>query len=141
MSLDINKNKAWIKTVEASKIALPIDKNGRVINGGTYERTSGLIKGSQLLIEHPLGTGFTWSAFKYYMTKQYPGSTVEKTHSAWLDFGLGVGLPGLFLTWSAIFLILKKAFKQLKAPLTFSNAWIVIFVVIGMIAIYGTRKN
>jgi len=132
ISLNIEKNKTWSRSNDVVGIPDPIDINGRTINLSTYERTSWLIKGSQLIIEHPLGTGFSWSAFKYYMTKQYPGSTVEKTHSAWLDFALGVGLPGLFLTWSAIFLILKKAFKQLKAPHTFSNTWIVIFVVIGM---------
>jgi O-Antigen ligase len=132
ISLNIEKNKTWSRSNDVAGVPDPIDINGRTVNLSTYERTSWLIKGSQLIIEHPLGTGFSWSAFKYYMTKQYPGSTVEKTHSAWLDFALGVGLPGLFLTWSTIFLILKKAFRQLKSPNHGAHSWIIIFVVIGI---------
>ena len=132
ISLDINKNKAWTKTLEASNIPLPKDQIGRVINGSTYERTSWLIKGSQLLIDHPLGTGFSWSAFKYYMTAEFPGSQAEKTHSGWLDFALGVGFPGLLLTWVAIVLTLKKAIRELKGPTPNSSAWIVIFILIGI---------
>jgi hypothetical protein len=132
ISLHIDKNKTWSRSNDVAGVPDPIDINGRTVNMSTYERTSWLIKGSQLLIEHPLGTGFSWSAFKYYMTKQYPGSTVEKTHSAWLDFALGVGLPGLILTWSAIFLILKKAFQQLKPPDYDTHSWVINFVVIGI---------
>jgi hypothetical protein len=132
ISLHIDKNKTWSRSNDVAGVPDPIDINGRTVNISTYERTSWLIKGSQLLIEYPLGTGFSWSAFKYYMTKQYPGSTVEKTHSAWLDFALGVGLPGLILTWSAIFLILKKTFRQHKSPDYDTHSWVINFVVIGM---------
>lgn len=136
ISLNIEKNKTWSRSNDVAGVPDPIDKNGRTVNLSTYERTSWLIKGSQLLTENPFGTGFSWSAFKYYMAKQYPGSTVEKTHSAWLDFALGVGLPGLFLTWSAVFLILKKAFRQLKSPNNNEDSWVIIFVVIGISLIW-----
>ena len=53
ISLDINKNEAWTRTIEASTIPFPIDQNGKVVNTSTYERTSWFIKGSQLLIDHP----------------------------------------------------------------------------------------
>jgi hypothetical protein len=132
ISLNIEKNKTWTRSNDVNGIADPININGRTINMSTYERTSWFIKGSQLLIEHPLGTGFTWSAFKYYMTKQYPGSIVEKTHSAWLDFALGAGLPGLILTWSAIFIITKKALRQLKSSDSGEYSWIILMILIGM---------
>jgi hypothetical protein len=62
----------------------------------------------------------------------FPDSQIEKTHSGWLDFALGVGFPGLLLTWAAIVLTLKKAIKELKGPTLNLSNWIVIFILIGM---------
>jgi len=132
ISLDINKNKNWTKTIESSNLPIPKDQNGRVINGTTYSRVSWIMVGTQLLIEHPFGTGFSWSAFKYYILLAFPDSQVEKTHSGWLDFALGVGIPGLLLTWTAIVLTLKKAIQELKGPTHNLSNWIVIFILIGM---------
>ena len=41
-------------------------------------------------------------AFGYYMRDTYSGSKALMTHSAWVDFTLGVGLPGLLFIWTAI---------------------------------------
>ncbi len=132
ISLDIEKNKTWSRSNDVADMPDPIDQNGRTVNRSTYDRTSWFIKGTELLIEHPLGTGFSWSAFSHYMTIEYPGTLAVKTHSAWLDFALGVGIPGLLLVWTAIFLTLKKAFSKLQSHSSDNNAWIVIFVIIGI---------
>ena len=131
ISLDLDKNKTWSRSTSVAGMPDPVDVNGRSVNISTYERTSWFLKGLQTLIAHPLGSGFSWSAFRYYMLIEYPGTKVAKTHSGWLDFALGVGLPGLLLTWSAIFLILRQAFTQLN---TFHHhqSIVVIFFLIGM---------
>jgi hypothetical protein len=82
----------------------PADSDGRRINGSAYERTSWFLKALQFLEEHPLGAGYSHLAFGAYMGAEYPGSIVNQSHSGWLDFALGVGLPGLLLVWAAIFL-------------------------------------
>jgi hypothetical protein len=132
ISLDIDQNKTWSRSTSVVGIPDPVDQNGRPISGSTYERISWLIKGLQTLSDHPLGSGFSWAAFRHYMAIEYPGSTVDKTHSGWLDLALGIGLPGLFLTWSAIFLVLKQAFAQLKAPHHGNQSFIIIFFLMGM---------
>ena len=132
ISLNIDQNKTWSRSTSVAGIPDPVDQNGRHINVSIYERTSWLIKGWQTLSDHPLGSGFSWAAFRHYMAIEYPGSTVDKTHSGWLDLALGIGLPGLFLTWSAIFLILKQAFALLKAPYHDNQSFIIIFFLIGM---------
>ena len=132
LSYDIDKNTTWTRSDNVTGIPDPIDKTGRTINGSTYERVSWLHKGTRVLRENPLGTGYSWAAFHRYMELEYPGSTVYKTHSGWLDFAIGVGLPGLFLTWSAIMLIVRQAFLNLKKTDPDKNSYIVIFVLPGM---------
>ncbi|WP_216197103.1 O-antigen ligase family protein [Polynucleobacter sp. UK-Mo-2m-Kol15] len=100
ISSQIDQNQAWVKDGGAS--TLPVDDKGRHINGSTYERVSWFIKGTRLVRENPLGNGVSHMAFGYYMRAQYPQSSVQMTHSAWVDFTLGLGLPGLILTWCSI---------------------------------------
>ncbi len=100
ISTQLEKNQTWIR--DGRPISDPIDANGRPINGSTYERTSWFIRGVKFIIENPLGNGITHQSFGYYMRDIYPNSKALMTHSAWVDYTLGVGLPGLFLTWLAI---------------------------------------
>jgi O-antigen ligase len=87
----------------------PVDSKGRTINGSTYERVSWFIKGVQLIQENPLGNGISHLAFGHYMRSENPKSMAVMTHSAWIDFTLGLGLPGLLLVWAAILgLILRS---------------------------------
>ena len=96
------------------------------VNHSTYYRVASFINGTRLISEHPLGTGFTYLPYKHYMSRIYPGSTATHTHSGWIDFTLGVGIPGLLLCWlamaSAIWLVIQKHWrdKQIGAPL---NLW------------------
>ncbi|APC05317.1 hypothetical protein AOC10_01625 [Polynucleobacter asymbioticus] len=92
----------------------PMDEDGRRINGSAYERTSWFLKGLQFLKENPWGTGYSHLAFGSYMAKAYPGSVVLQSHSGWLDFALGVGLPGLLLVWLAMGFALKSAWRNIN---------------------------
>ena len=81
----------------------------QLVSGSTYERFAWFLEGVKLLVANPEGTGFTGQAFHYLMDKTYHGSEATKTHSGWLDFALGVGIPGLLCIWAALFLMLKRA--------------------------------
>jgi hypothetical protein len=87
---------------------------GVAVNGSTYERLNWLLEGLTFLKLHPFGLGYTGNTFGYYMAQQYAGSGVTKTHSGWLDFALGVGLPSLFAVWVAIALILRRAWLYMR---------------------------
>lgn len=84
------------------------------VNQSTYYRIANFINGARLIAEHPLGTGFTYLPYGYYMSKFYPGSVADHTHSGWIDFALGVGIPGIILCWLAIAWAIWIAIKQLK---------------------------
>ena len=105
--------------------------DGRVVNGSTYERTTWFIKGIELLVDHPFGTGFSHLAFKYFMLQEDPDLNLTKTHSGWLDYALGIGLPGLLLTWLAMGLVVYRSIRGLiqgviSAPLALSSSWILV---------------
>lgn len=102
VAMDLETNQTWIN--DGRSITFPIDATGRQINGSTYERTTWFIRGVQFIAQNPLGNGITHMAFGYYMRDTYPGSKALMTHSAWVDYTLGVGLPGLFLTWVSVVL-------------------------------------
>ncbi|APB98146.1 hypothetical protein A4F89_01750 [Polynucleobacter asymbioticus] len=109
ISSQIEKNQSWVR--QDPNIADPVDSSGRPVNASTYERVSWFMKGIELIGQHPWGNGISHQAFGYYMRAQFPKSTVLMTHSAWVDYTLGLGLPGLALIWSAIFGVLVRGLK------------------------------
>jgi hypothetical protein len=84
----------------------------RPVSGTTYERVSWFREGLSFLKDYPLGLGYTGNAFAYYMRDKYPGSQSTKTHSGWLDFGLGAGIMGVLFIWLAMGVIYTRACVQ-----------------------------
>lgn len=119
VATQLEKNQTWVR--DGRSIPEPVDEKGRQINGSTYERTSWFIRGAQFIAQNPWGNGITHMAFGYYMRDTYPGSKALMTHSAWIDYTLGVGLPGLFLTWMAIVLCVMRCMIYLNHLLSKSK--------------------
>lgn len=100
ISADI-KNQHWWK--DDKVCCVPINNLGKPVNVSTYQRTSWFIAGSELLLENPLGYGLVHHSFGALATQKWPdfskplGNMRGATHSGWLDFALGVGIPGLLL--------------------------------------------
>ena len=107
IATQVDKNKTWVR--DGSSMPDPVDANGRPIHGSTYERVSWFIKGTQIIQAHPLGNGISHMAFGHYMRSEYPNSLVLMTHSAWIDYTLGLGLPGLLLIWASIWMVVKRS--------------------------------
>ena len=105
----IDKHNAWQRDPTVMQPWTPKNEIGRPLNGSTYERVAWFSKGVQLLITHPEGAGFSHSAFRYFMHQENPNFNVNNTHSGWLDFGLGVGIPGIMLTWIAMALVVRRS--------------------------------
>jgi len=99
----------------------PTDTFGRKINASTYERVIRLKIGAKILLENPLGFGFTNLPLRWYLDKNNPNDIVN-THSGWLDFALGAGIPGLLLVWSSIVIILIRANRVFRLNTRSLNA-------------------
>ena len=125
----IDKYSAW-HTDSRYQPQYPVDYTGRTVSISTYERTAWFIKGVEVLYKNPLGAGFSHLGFAYFMKKENLYSLLTKTHSGWLDFALGVGLPGLGLTWISMFLVIWRCLKKVRAKAFvdgfsyFSGIWV-----------------
>jgi len=119
ISKHIQQNSAWPKLIADISVAADIDhqqwwKDGKVccapinslgtpVDGSTYQRTAWFVAGARLLAENPQGYGLVHHSFGSLAAAKWPdfskplGNMRGATHSAWLDFALGVGIPGLLL--------------------------------------------
>jgi hypothetical protein len=97
---DIEHNLNW---QNSDKYPLPLNENGKMANGSTYERSAWATAGIVLVQEHPLGYGLINHSFGALALERWPdfykpvGKYRHASHSGWLDFTLGFGLPGLLL--------------------------------------------
>lgn len=82
---------------------LPLNQYGTPVNESTYLRVAWGHAGLELLKEHPLGYGQIHHSFGALALQKWndfhkpDGKNRGATHSGWLDFALGFGLPGLLL--------------------------------------------
>ena len=129
VAVQIKEHPQWRRDPQYSGPRNPSDEKGRVINESTYERAAWFVKGVELLRENPLGAGFSHLAFRYFMLQENPNLGLYKTHSGWLDYALGLGLPGVLLTWLAMGLVGWQSLRAISqravnTPLALATLWI-----------------
>lgn len=73
-------------------------------------------------MQNPLGYGLLSLSFGGLGKQIWPNAQISWTHSAWLDFALGYGLPSLIMIWLAIALAWQRA-KALNPPLNTLGRW------------------
>jgi len=110
---------SWIQIPEDIRIAVQVDKyphwqnrdtfgypkldNGTPVITNTYERVAWATKGLDLIQKYPLGYGIHNGSFKYLLQKDgIESPSIAFTHSGWIDFTLGEGIPGTLCVWLAI---------------------------------------
>jgi hypothetical protein len=79
----------------------PKDEGGRQISGTNYERIAWGTAALRLIGQNPLGFGLVERSFGRLGKNVWPDAKLHQSHSGWLDFTLGLGLPGLFLLLGA----------------------------------------
>lgn len=133
----IQSNPHWKSLIADAKIAVQVDrfdhwKNrnkgyplnelGKTVSPSNYERIAWAITGPRLLIEEPLGYGLISLSFLTLGKERWPDSDLSWTHSAWLDFALGYGLPGLFLLVGSALLVWRNS-RCIDYPWRLLGAW------------------
>lgn len=111
LSIEIDKNSAWQEDYRNEQTIRLINSEGQEVHHSTYSRVAWFVKGIDFLKDNLLGAGFSHLAFRHYMIQENPYSRVIMTHSGWLDYALGLGIPGLILTWLAMLLVVKRAYR------------------------------
>lgn len=158
-------NSGWLNAVEDAKIAVQIDRypnwqntsvmgypkseSGRQVTANNYERIAWGAAATRLIIEQPLGNGVLHYSFKRALEKRYPNivanpNSAAASHSAWLELGLTLGLPGLCLLVGALLLLLGR-FCNSYMPLTktglmLSIALLLLYAVAELIGQHGLEN-
>ena len=102
----------------------PLNELGTTPSDSNYSRIAWATAGSRLLLEEPLGYGLMSLSFSALGKERWPDSDLSWTHSAWLDFALGYGLPGLFLLAGAAFVAYRNS-QCLRYPWRALGCWVI----------------
>lgn len=97
---DIDSNRFWLN---GEKYPRPVTPSGDLVDSSNYDRIAWIHAGTRLIASNPLGGGFSRHAFGRELARVFPESTPQQgmhAHSGVIDFGIGVGIPGLVL-WFA----------------------------------------
>lgn len=116
VAVDIDKNQRWKVGLDAP---LPQNEYGVPVSVTLYERTAWIVAGVSLICENPMGYGLLSHSFGPLAQAKWPdfktpnasGKTKGATHSGWVDFTLGLGIPGLLLVMIPLLVSVVRSFR------------------------------
>lgn len=110
LALDTITHRAWLNP---QLYPYPPMADGQTVDISAYERIAWIKEGAILLKEHPLGFGFSRSAFSDGLVAKYGGEALAgaHSHSGLLDLALGTGIPGLLLWLGMIACLLAVGWR------------------------------
>lgn len=88
------------------KFGYPKTPSGAQVYPNNYERAAWAAAGAHAISENPWGYGLLEHSLGKMIQKSYPEAVIRSSHSAWVDFGLAFGIPGLALILSALISII-----------------------------------
>ena len=121
--VQINRYPNW---QDLDTYGLPKLADGTPVSESAYLRAAFATEGVKLLLENPLGYGLVDESFKYLTKANFPKGhdlTIVGTHSGWLDFSLGLGIPGLLLIWAAFASAFFYSYKK-NSLWSYGTRWI-----------------
>lgn len=92
----------------------PPTPSGAKLEESAYARAAWAHQAVQAIGEHPLGLGFGRDAFGRAIAQKYGFAGMVSSHSGWLDFALGAGLPGLALLLITGGLAIRGGWRQFR---------------------------
>ncbi len=103
----------WLPGNQAPRPSTP---SGADIENSAYLRAAWAHQAVLAIGEHPLGLGFGRNGFGLAITSKYGdrGKDMVSSHSGWLDFALGAGLPGLALLLLTAGLAIRGGWRQFR---------------------------
>jgi hypothetical protein len=121
----------WLSLVDDVSIAVQIEKypnwrdpatlgypkklDGTTVAANTYERAAWATAGSTLFMpENPLGLGVLNRPYTRLLLEKYGKdvSYIPSTHSAWIEFGLAFGYPGMLLMLAALVIVMVRSVRR-----------------------------
>ena len=153
----VQKNDSWKTLLADIKVAqriddfdawkdygvrgFPVNETGKEVSGGNYLRAAWATVALVLIAEKPLGYGLIFKSFGTMALEKWPESTLDTSHSAWLDITLGIGIPGVTLICLSGLLALvgvQRAAPHFWATTAF---WLLISIALLMVTTEVSRKG
>jgi O-antigen ligase len=101
----------WLTNDAATR---PVTPSGAGLEESAYLRTAWARQAVQAIGAHPLGLGFGRDGFGRAVAEKYGVKGMVSSHSGWLDFALGAGLPGLALLLLAAGLAIRGGWMSFR---------------------------
>lgn len=101
----------WLTNDIATRPATP---SGAVLEESAYARAAWARQAVDAIERHPFGLGFGRDGFGRAVAEKYGVTGMISSHSGWLDFALGLGLPGLALLLLATALAIRGGWRQFR---------------------------
>jgi hypothetical protein len=143
----LNINRGWNNFFEDISIGFQIDEvpnwqniqkfgypktpSGEQVYPNNYERAAWAAAGVRTIQENPLGYGLLEHSLGKMIQKSYPEAVIRSSHSAWVDFGLAFGIPGLALILSALISTIALAIRS-HSP----NKLLVVWMAFSLLLIF-----
>lgn len=113
-SLAIGWNSPSLYWMNGDPRQRPPTPSGALLEDSAYARAAW---GHQALLaigEHPLGLGFGRDGFGRAIEQKFGFPGLVSSHSGWLDFALGAGVPGLALLLLSAGLAIRGGWRQFR---------------------------
>ncbi len=101
----------WLSNEQAP---VPPTPSGAALERSAYVRAAWAHQAVLAIGEYPLGLGFGRDGFGRAVEAKFGSKGLVSSHSGWLDFALGVGLPGLALLLLTAGLAIRGGWRQFR---------------------------
>lgn len=105
------ESSCWRSFSEAN---CPATRSGAPLEESAYSRAAWAREAVRAIADRPLGLGFGHDAFGRAVQQRHGIAGWGSSHSGWLDFALGVGLPGLALLIVSGALAVRGGWRQFR---------------------------
>ncbi len=113
-SLDAGWNSASTYWLSGDQALRPTPASGADLDDSAYLRAAWAHQAVQAIVEQPLGLGYGRDGFGRAVEAKYGFKGMVSSHSGWLDFALGAGLPGLALLLLCAGLAMRGGWLQFR---------------------------
>lgn len=117
------------------KFGYPKTSSGEQVYPNNYERAAWAAAGAHTIYENPLGYGLLEHSLGKMIQKSYPEAVIRSSHSAWIDFGLAFGIPGLTLILGALISAMVLAMRS-QSP----NKLVVIWLAFSLLLTFTVAE-
>ena len=125
VAVNFDRFDRWKYSEEEDVYPYPKNEYDLTVNPSNYDRVAWSIKGIELAVENPLGYGLLINSFGELAKKKWPESTLNHSHSGWIDLALGLGVPGLLLILASVGITVVNSMRS-NSVYANAGAWVLL---------------